>query len=248
MAVMTVDCTTTTEAGLLVARLAGRLDRRAVAGVRAALHKCLADQPDALLVDVSGLTVVEPIALAVFTAVVRQAGMWPGTPVLICAPSPALARLLGVAAYRRLPVFATLQAGRDEAQHTRVSLPTISDDLLPIAGAARQARDTATEACLRWDLPLLVGAASSVAGELVSNVVVHAGTMMTLRLSLWRRSLLIAVRDGSSVTPVLTDPASTSHGGGRGLRLVDALARSWGSLPSTTGKVVWASLDADPPA
>jgi hypothetical protein len=26
------------------------------------------------------------------------------------------------------------------------------------------------------------------------------------------------------------------------LRLVDAVARSWGSLPATGGKVVWASL------
>ena len=56
----------------------------------------------------------------------------------------------------------------------------------------------ATEACLRWDLPHLIAPASLIASELVSNVVDHAHTMMTLRLSLRQRFLTSPSADGSA--------------------------------------------------
>jgi anti-sigma regulatory factor (Ser/Thr protein kinase) len=88
-----------------------------------------------------------------------------------------------------------------------------------------------------------------VVSELIGNVVDHAHTTMMLRLTRWRRYLLIAVRDGSAVEP----PASVSlpdprTAGGPGLYLVDATAHSWGWLPARDGKVVWASLLIAPPA
>lgn len=238
---MVVACTVADDDGRLIAVLTGTLDVATAPRVRTCLLKCLAEQPAALLVDVSGLAVVDTLAVAVFTSVIRQAAMWPGTPVLICAPSPATAAMFGAVAYRRLPLFATLQAARDETRNNRRALPTVSDDLLPVAGAARRARDIATEACARWDLPHLVGPASVVAGELVTNGSVHAGTMMTLRLSVSERYLHIAVRDGSAAEPMLTR-ASTHATSGRGLGLVRAIAESWGHLPTDGGKVVWAAL------
>jgi hypothetical protein len=78
-------------------------------------------------------------------------------------------------------------------------------------------------------------------------VVDHAHTMMTLRLSQWRRSFFVAVRDGSTTEPPsevrLPEPYTV---GGRGLYLVDATAHSWGCLPARDGKVVWASLLVSP--
>ncbi|OEJ29167.1 hypothetical protein AR457_02310 [Streptomyces agglomeratus] len=41
-------------------------------------------------------------------------------------------------------------------------------------------------------------------------------------------------------------PSFTLDGGGRGLYLVDALARSWGDKPSRGGHTVWAELDIPP--
>jgi hypothetical protein len=154
--------------------------------------------------------------------------------------------LLDAGALRRLPVLSSVAAGRAEAGESRRSLPTVRDDLLPLAGAARHARNLATEACLRWDLPHLVGPASLVVSELVSNVVEHAHTMMSLRLTLWDRYLYIAVRDGSTIEPGRPGQLSPEQLRGRGLHLVGSTAHSWGCLPTDGGKVVWASLLIDP--
>jgi anti-anti-sigma regulatory factor len=243
-----VRCPVIQDDGRLLVRLDGRLDRSGTGDVRKTLLKCLAEHPEALIVDVSRLRVADFLELTVFLAVIRQAALWPGTPVLLCAPSPHTAGLLGRAAYRRIPVFADVDAARDEARHHRAVLPSISDVIPPVAGAARQARNVATDACLRWNLPMLVGPAGLVAGELVSNAVAHAETMMTVRLSLSPRLLHVAVRDGSIAEARLPAAESRTSGTGWGLRLVDAVALSWGSLPATGGKVVWAVLPLDPPA
>ncbi|HEV8568816.1 MAG TPA: STAS domain-containing protein [Actinoplanes sp.] len=238
---MTVDCTTQNDGGRLIARLSGTLCRPDVSQTRSLLLKCLAEQPSALFVDLTGLVVSDPLALHVFTAVVRQAARWPGTPVLLCGPQPQTARLLDSAAYRRLQIFASLDAARDHLRRGGHGLATISEDLLPVSGAARQSRNVATDACLRWELPDLVAPASLICSELVSNAVDHAGTMMMLRLSLGNGYLLVAVRDGSPAEPVLAARLPTASRG-RGLHLVSAVAHRWGFLPAHDGKVVWASL------
>lgn len=118
--------------------------------LRMALFKCLIEQPDAVVVDLAGLTLAEPQALRVFSVVARQAAMWPGTPLLLCAPSNALAHLLAVG-YGRLPVFESAEQALTVEPRRRMA--SFSEMLLPAAGAARQARNVVTEACARWDLP-----------------------------------------------------------------------------------------------
>jgi hypothetical protein len=239
---MAVDCLVTAHADGLTATLTGHLGLANAAQVRTRLFKCLAEQPDALFVDLSALSVEEPIALAVFAAVTRQAALWPGIPVLFCAPTDPVRGMLLGGAYRRLPLSRTIELAREQVRAGGQSLPSLIDELLPIAGAARQARNVATEACLRWDLPGLVEPACVIANELVTNVVEHASTMATLRISLRSRFVTIAVKDGSVVEPRRRPPDSS---GGRGLMLVAAMAHSWGWLPVDGGKVVWASLDRD---
>jgi hypothetical protein len=236
---MTVGYTVTGGEAGLIAALTGRLGLADVAQVRMRLFKCLAEQPEALFVDLAGLSVEEPLALAVFSAVSRQAARWPGIPVLYCAPTGPVRRMLANGAQRRLPVAATVSLAAEMVGVADRSLPSLIDDLLPIAGAARQARNIATEACVRWDLPDLAGAASVIASELVTNVVDHAGTMATLRVSLRPRFMTIGVRDGSTEEPRRVSPCPS---GGRGLMLVEAMSHSWGWLPVDGGKVVWASL------
>jgi anti-sigma regulatory factor (Ser/Thr protein kinase)/anti-anti-sigma regulatory factor len=244
---VSVDVAVREDGRRLIAALSGALRMTDVAEVRLRLLKCLAEQPEALLLDLSGMTLADPLALAVFVAVRRQAARWPGIPLLLCAPELYTSVQLGGAAYRAMPVFPTLEAGREQATLKRQTLSMISDELLPVSGAARQARNVTTDACLRWDLPDQLPSATLIASELVSNVVDHAHTMMTLRLVLRPRYLHIAVRDGAAEGP----PPQTSTGGatavrGRGLMLVTATADSWGWLPTENGKVVWASLRLGP--
>lgn len=238
---MTVDCTVRGHRGLLVAGLSGQLGLSDVGPLRLRLSTCLAEQPRALLLDLSGLAVVEPKTLALFTVVARQASLWPGSPVLLCGASTETDALLSVAVRRRLPRFPSVETAADHVERGGHAMPTIAEELLPVRGAASHGRNVATDACLRWEVPDLVPAASLICSELISNVVDHAHTMMTLRLSLSDRYLFIAVRDGSPVEPAAPPAGRFTHRG-RGLRIVDATAHGWGCLPTDDGKVVWASL------
>jgi hypothetical protein len=237
-----MECGVGADGNNLVVALDGRLGLREVAPLLTQLLKCLAEQPEAVLIDLARFSVAEPPALAVFTAVVRQAAQWPGIPVLFCAPTPHTRTLMNQDALHRLPTFHTVAAARADLGTERGTLPSLTDELLPIAGTARQARNVATDACLRWNLPHLVAPASLIASELASNVVDHAHTMATLCLGLRRRHLTIAVRDGSPAAPVKADGLSLDVSAGRGLILVAGSAHSWGWLPTDGGKVVWASL------
>lgn len=238
---MTVDCTVRDHRGFLVAALTGRLTMADISRVRLDLFKCLAEQPPALLVDLSGLAVGDQTSLAVFTAVARQAALWPGTPILWCAATPQTSVLLRAAAYRRLPRFPSIDAAVEHMTRGGHAMPTLTETLLPIAGAPRHSRNLATEACARWNVPELTAPASLICSELTSNVIDHARTMMTLRLSLGSGFLFIAVRDGSAVVPRI-GPARPGSLRGRGLQIVAFTAHSWGCLPAAGGKVVWASL------
>ncbi|MBG0567490.1 ATP-binding protein [Actinoplanes aureus] len=239
---MTVRCRVRGDDARLALVVSGRLQLSDVASLRAQMFKCLTEQPEALLIDLSELHVDQPLALAVFTTVLRQAASWPGTPVLLCGPPPATRDLLLTGAYRQLPLFSGMAAARRHITDGRRTVPTVREELLPISGSTRHARDVVTDACLGWDLPGLVAPASLIVTEFVGNVIDHANTMMTLRISLRPRQLNLAVRDGSSVQPPpLRTPAPESTSG-RGLLLVDALADSWGCLPSEGGKVMWAAL------
>ena len=238
---MTVECTVRDDRDFLLASLTGRLTMTDISRVRIHLFKCLAEQPQALLIDLSGLMVGDKMALAVFTAVARQAAVWPGTPILLCSATPHTSVMLAGAAYRRIPRFPSVDAALEHMANGGHVMPTITETLLPIAGAPRHSRNLATEACARWNVPELTAAASLVCSELISNVIDHARTMMTLRLSLGSKFLFVAVRDGSVVEPRI-GPVRPGALRGRGLQIVAVTAHSWGCLPATDGKVVWASL------
>jgi anti-sigma regulatory factor (Ser/Thr protein kinase) len=117
------------------------------------------------------------------------------------------------------------------------------ENLLPIKFACRRARDVVTEACLRWDLTHLTGSATLIVTELVSNVIKHAHTMMTLTVILRDSDLYLAVEDGSYDLPELNLDVSVKSGGGRGLLLISTLGTAWGFVADHRGKTVWASLD-----
>ncbi len=224
----------------LLVRVTGELSMVSAPRVRAALTKCLVEQPDSIVIDVAGMRVAEPRALSVFRAVSRQAVIWPGIPLLFAAPTPEIAELIVVSGEGRPAVFGSVEAAL--AAGPRQRMPVVSDMLLPAVGSASRAREVVTAACARWDLPYLTEPAVVIAGELVTNAAQHARTMMTLRLTLSRRYLLIAVRDGSTVEPKPPVTATGDPDAPRGLLLVDALAVRWGSHTTFDGKVVWATL------
>ncbi|MFC0529267.1 ATP-binding protein [Phytohabitans kaempferiae] len=117
----------------------------------------------------------------------------------------------------------------------------ISLELEPEVEAARLARDLVSAACARWHREDLAETAHIAVSELVNNAVIHARTPLSVRVTLRRDELLIAVRDRSPEPPRPRTPASSSYGG-RGLMLLEAVSSRWGCAQYEDGKVVWAVL------
>jgi anti-anti-sigma regulatory factor len=168
---------------LSIMTVRGGLDAASSPALHHAAESCLENGPVALIMDLSAMTVLEDDAMAVFVEIIRIAGRWPGTPVLLCAPDPLHPGLRTLAAGVPPTVFRSV-AGAWDALDAGEQNPLIAEQLLPAAGEARRARDLATEACPHWDLPHLVGHAALIASELVINAVEHARTVMTLQLKL----------------------------------------------------------------
>lgn len=207
----------------------------------------LAEQPRALLCDLSAVTTLPDGLVDVFHAVARHLTEWPGTPVGLVCPDGRLQReSLEDAGSGRLVLGSTvdvvegLLAGLAPADHASMTLE-------PGLTAPRSARAFVARACLRWQAMSVTGHACLVTSELVTNAVLHADTAVHLTVSHYPGRLRIAVQDGDEMRPATawtsaSEPMVT--GSGRGLLLVSSVCRAWGVYPSDQeGKVVWAVLD-----
>lgn len=80
-----------------------------------------------------------------------------------------------------------------------------------------------------------------VASELAANVIRHAGTSFTVSVMREGERIRLEVADGSSIVPALEDLTESQ----RGLRLIHAIAETWGIEPNEDGKVAWAEFQGD---
>ena len=95
-----------------------------------------------------------------------------------------------------------------------------------------------------------VSDAALVVSELVGNAVRHAGPlpggMLRAEWTVRGTTIDIAVTDGGSrARPRALHPDERSTGG-RGLSIVEALSRAWGTRRARDGLTVWASLQRSP--
>src|SRR4051812_2971755 len=83
-----------------------------------------------------------------------------------------------------------------------------------------------------------------LASEAISNAVIHAGTEVKICVSRRGTTFRVEVHD-ESASPVVRQSSDPDAPGGRGLSLIDALAKSWGvNQIHDDGKVVWFEVDA----
>ncbi|MEV6841579.1 ATP-binding protein [Streptomyces sp. NPDC051133] len=122
--------------------------------------------------------------------------------------------------------------------------------------ASCRARQLVREFLHRWDHDELTDDALLVTSELVTNAVIHAASPagMTLSLRLVEAEadhccVYVLVRDSgprnAPVKPAVPDGQDSLPCTGRGLYLVDHLARAWGDITHRGGHVVWACLPCD---
>jgi anti-anti-sigma regulatory factor len=224
-----------------VVRPRGVLDAYNAPDLRAALLECVAEQPFGAVIDASGLTVDDDVALTVLATVARQCAEWPGTRLALAgAPADvvAAAERLGVPRYLLVSAGAEqAMAALDPGPQPPIQRERINPDR-NAPGVARAAVVSFCDATGVRDHD----AAQLVASELVTNAVVHVGTPIDLTLRLVAPQLHIAVRDGGPNMPRMAEIIDETSESGRGLLLVDALASRWGSFVPHVGKIVWATV------
>lgn len=95
-----------------------------------------------------------------------------------------------------------------------------------------------------WKLSSLSAEAELLGSELASNAIVHAGgDSFSFAIEVAGDELLIEIRDASCRPPALLE-ADPEAEGGRGVLLVAAMAKEWGTRVTGTGKTTWCSLAA----
>jgi anti-sigma regulatory factor (Ser/Thr protein kinase) len=133
------------------------------------------------------------------------------------------------------------------ADKPSADVATMRTELPADLTSARQARSAVRQALAGWGMGHLSGDAELLASELVANAAEH-GDGTPIGLALRRHAepseqpgLTCEVTDGSSAMPRRTEPGADAERG-RGLAIVDALARSSGVRASQAGKTSWFTL------
>ena len=225
-------------------------DRVETAADVAALHDALLAafaESEPVVCDLTATAVgVDAAELAgALVAVASRVAEWPGAVLTVVAPQDAVRQQA-----QRQQDASCLLVVADRADVGEV-LPPIGVEarrqlLEPVLRAPALARAFLRETLDGWPADGYRDDALVVVDELVANAVLHAGTEIELRFALQPDRLGIAVADRSPGRPGIGQPGEGAESG-RGLLLVDALARSWHMLPRRDGgKVIRAVLAAVP--
>lgn len=226
----------------------GHLDLRSYPQLRDAMLRHAADVPAALVVDLDRMDVrpgrTGSAPLSVFTTVWRRLEVWPEIPLrLACARQPLAGLLRAGTVSRSVPTHRSV----DEALAALGDPPLRrrAERVVAVATVgAGPTRRWISEVLHRWGVEEeLVEDAVLVGSELVENMVRHARTGGAIHLELRGSGLSIAVSDGSARRPQIVAADAATVLGGRGLAVVDQIARAWGHHERARGgKVVWAVL------
>ncbi len=116
-----------------------------------------------------------------------------------------------------------------------------SSRFAPLPESPARARAFTADTLQSWGCGGLIDVAQLLVSELVTNVVLHAGTDAVLSIGLRPDRLRIEVADGSVTVPHTSD--STSNGtSGRGLPIVEVIGDDWGVEQRHGGKTVWTEI------
>ncbi len=110
--------------------------------------------------------------------------------------------------------------------------------LPPRLEAATQARRHVRQKLVAWELDDLVDPVVLLTSEVVTNALLHAGTVITVAVRREGTGVRVEVGDGSGVQPVQRRRSATATTG-RGVQLLESVSDGWGSTAVGVGKLVW---------
>ncbi|WP_051809412.1 ATP-binding protein [Actinoplanes subtropicus] len=246
------------DAAVALVTVRGHWDLSLGQAVTTKLHKCLAEHPEALIVDLTGLRDPHSASAPIWISAQRAAAARePAVQMALCIPPhlPLADKMQRLGIRRFMPVYARVRQARVAIAARLPLTERLSVTLPPDPDAPSLARILIGDACLAWGLPDLMHRSRLVISELVTNAVEHAGTPIVVEVSLRGRGVHLTVSDGVAAPPRLLEPVRPRPGRplderGLGMRTVRAAAAAWGWLPTRTGKVVWATVQgrlAEPP-
>ena len=224
----------------------GVLSVSTAAQLRDTLLKCVADQPTAVIIDLTMLHLQSSYALSVFGVVARRTSDWSGVRLVLVTGTETRGRLnLRTKTLARFVQIApTLEAALASIRRPPIRR-VVTHSLAAEPASVRAAGSLVALTCDRWGCPDLTDDAVAVAGELVGNAIGFTGADLTLRLELRRGLLTVAVTDETPRSPVRRagNRPDDAAGHAEDLSIVGARASGWGSAVTTTGgKTVWALL------
>lgn len=116
-------------------------------------------------------------------------------------------------------------------------------DLEPSGFAPAQARRVVREVVTPLVPPDVVHTAELLVSELVTNAITHGTGMVRLSIDCADHTLSVSVSDDEPMPPRV-QPELPLAVGGRGLRMIEALASAWGvrAHDNKPGKDVWFRL------
>ncbi|MGP3983318.1 ATP-binding protein [Streptomyces sp. KR80] len=105
----------------------------------------------------------------------------------------------------------------------------------------RQARQLTRHVLVHWALPEHCETAELLVSEIVTNALTHGNGPVRLYLRCWHGTLRFEVTDCCASIPQIR-PLSPDSEEGRGLHLLEVLARQWGVRGLGDGKIIWFEL------
>jgi hypothetical protein len=234
------------DGAIIVLTVRGTWDLALLSETFTVLQVCVAAHPAGLILDLTTLHDDDARSVPALTRLrYLGADMHPPVLVALCVPPEAVLahRLQQIGTNRFLPIYATVHQARTALDNLIPQTNRLVTHLTAVPHAPRAARQLVDEACQAWHLPHLLFSARLIVSELVANAVQHAGTDIGVTVSRRGQRLHLIVSDKDHRVPEL--PARP-HGRPTigGLHLVQTVAARWGTVPTSDGKMIWATTRA----
>jgi hypothetical protein len=228
--------------GVVVLEVARRLSD-VVEELDLAIQTALADGPRGVVCELSTVPEGdEPAAAEMLATAGSHVRTWPGIPLGVACPDPAIRKALRAHPLGRHLIVAESLFSAVSAVLATPVVAVQSLRLPPHPTSPRASRNFVTRTLLDWQLNHVIPFATLVVSELVASSM-NADTDINLSVAWNLGALRLTVQDGGPPQPGGRQPGSGLNG--RGRTVVAGLSRAFGVLPTANpGKVVWAVLDA----
>lgn len=225
--------------------LSGVLTMHTYRQVRDVIIKAALDEPDAVIVDVTRLSVPTQSAWAVFTSARWHVSTWPDVPILLAHDEAATRQVIarnGIARY--VPVYSSTIAAIAALRTEGVSAVRnrARTQLDATWSTAARARTLVGESLAGGAHTRLIASALVVVTVFVENVLEHTDSAPAVVVEFTDSTVTIAVEDANLAAACLHEDPRKGANLVSGLAIVAALSRAWGSTPTSNGKTVWAVL------